>query len=134
MNADPQSIVRFRKRHNWSQDELATASGLNLRTIQRIENEGIASLASMKALSAALQVKVEDIQRGDDRAKRFEYKTAVLPFKSGIFKVGAPDIQTALNRECEQGWRFSQMAISTNNSGGSDTIIAVFERAVTPPR
>jgi len=134
MYADPHSIVRFRKRHNWSQDELATASGLNLRTIQRIEGEGIASLASMKALSAALQVKIEDIQRRDDRTKRFEYKTAVLPFKSGVFKVGTPDIQSALNRECEQGWRFSQMVISTNNSGGSDAIVAVFERPVSPPR
>ena len=45
----------------WSQDELAIASGLNLRTIQRIESEASASLQSKKALASALDLDVQDL-------------------------------------------------------------------------
>jgi predicted nucleic-acid-binding Zn-ribbon protein len=37
------------------------ASGLNLRTIQRIEKDGQASLQSAKALAAALDLDVQDL-------------------------------------------------------------------------
>ena len=46
-------VLEARKRKAWSQDELAVASGLNLRTIQRIESEASASLQSKKALASA---------------------------------------------------------------------------------
>ena len=131
MTVIPGSIIRFRKRHNWSQDELAIAAGLNLRTVQRIENEGSASLASLKALAAALDVTFEDIaNHAGNRGPHHEYQTMTLPFKSGILNVSAPDLQFVLNRESQQGWQFKQMVVSTNNSGGSHSIIAVFERAV----
>ena len=130
MNVKPGSIIRFRKNHNWSQDELAIAAGLNLRTMQRIENEGSASLASVKALAAALDVTFADIaMSAGDRGPRHEYQTMTLPF-TGVLKVSAPDLQSVLNRESQQGWQFKQMVVSTTNSGGSHSIIAVFERAV----
>ena len=40
---------------------LAVVSGLNLRTIQRIEKDGVASLQSAKALAAALDLNVQDL-------------------------------------------------------------------------
>jgi transcriptional regulator with XRE-family HTH domain len=46
----------------WSQDELAIAAGLSLRTIQRAEREGVASLQSLKAMAAALNVDSAAIQ------------------------------------------------------------------------
>jgi len=55
-------IIKLRKRRSWSQDELAIAAGLNLRTIQRIESEASASLQSRKALAAALEIKVEELE------------------------------------------------------------------------
>jgi transcriptional regulator with XRE-family HTH domain len=40
INAD--LVLKARKEKSWSQEELAIASGLNLRTIQRIESEASA--------------------------------------------------------------------------------------------
>lgn len=59
INAD--LVVRLRKEKSWSQDELAIASGLNVRTIQRIEAEATASLQSKKALASALEISVQDL-------------------------------------------------------------------------
>ena len=50
INADV--VLKARKQKSWSQEELAIASGLNLRTIQRIEREASASLQSKKALAS----------------------------------------------------------------------------------
>lgn len=55
-------MLQMRKAKAWSQDELATASGLNLRTIQRIEKEATASLQSMKALASAFDVNILDLE------------------------------------------------------------------------
>ena len=54
-------VLEARKRKAWSQDELAVASGLNLRTIQRIESEASASLQSKKALASALDLVIHDL-------------------------------------------------------------------------
>lgn len=55
-------LLRLRKARSWSQDELAIASGLNLRTIQRIEKEASASLQSKKALASAFDIDVHDLE------------------------------------------------------------------------
>jgi transcriptional regulator with XRE-family HTH domain len=54
-------ILTLRKQQSWSQDELAVAAGLNLRTVQRIERSGSASLQSRKALAAAFDIDVNDL-------------------------------------------------------------------------
>lgn len=48
MKIDIDTVVKLRTERLWSQDELSIAAGLNLRTIQRIENEGTISLQSKK--------------------------------------------------------------------------------------
>lgn len=55
-------VLRMRKDKAWSQDELAMASGLNLRTIQRIEKEATASLQSAKALASAFDMNIRDLE------------------------------------------------------------------------
>ncbi len=55
-------LFQLRKARSWSQDELAIASGLNLRTIQRIEKEASASLQSKKALASAFDIDVHDLE------------------------------------------------------------------------
>ena len=59
INAD--LVVRLRRERSWSQDELAVASGLNLRTIQRIEKYASASLQSKKAVAAAFDIDTRDL-------------------------------------------------------------------------
>ncbi len=55
-------LLQMRKAKAWTQDELATASGLNLRTVQRIESEATASLQSIKALASTYNINVRDLE------------------------------------------------------------------------
>jgi transcriptional regulator with XRE-family HTH domain len=69
MKINPERVREERKRKSWSQEELATAAGLNLRTVQRIETEGVASLQSAKALAAALDIEVQRLGEREDSMK-----------------------------------------------------------------
>jgi transcriptional regulator with XRE-family HTH domain len=62
MKVDVELLLKLRRERAWSQDELATASGLNLRTIQRIEKEAVASLQSMKSLAAAFDMGIRELE------------------------------------------------------------------------
>jgi transcriptional regulator with XRE-family HTH domain len=131
MKVNAQLVTDLRKKCSWSQDELATAAGLNLRTVQRIENAGTASLQSAKAVASALEVELEDLRHIPEKAmSRFEYKTVTLPFKFGIFKQGLPDVQAALSKEGRDGWQFKQMLLPSSDWGKSDTMLAIFERTI----
>jgi len=55
-------VQKMRLEHGWSQQQLADLSGLNVRTIQRIENGQSASLESFKALGAAFNVDFSRLQ------------------------------------------------------------------------
>ena len=61
MNVDADLVISLRTAAGWSQAELAEASGLNLRTVQRIEASGAASLRSKRALAEALDVGIQDL-------------------------------------------------------------------------
>ncbi len=61
MKINPELIIKFRKERSWSQDELAIASGLNLRTIQRVEKYGLVSLQTKKALASAFEIDTQDL-------------------------------------------------------------------------
>jgi transcriptional regulator with XRE-family HTH domain len=61
MKVNAEWIVKLRKERSWTQDELAIASGLNLRTIQRVEKNASASLQTKKALAAALDIDTRDL-------------------------------------------------------------------------
>jgi transcriptional regulator with XRE-family HTH domain len=62
MKVNAELILSLRRERAWSQDELALATGLNLRTIQRIETEATASLQSVKALASAFEVSIRDLE------------------------------------------------------------------------
>ena len=62
MKVNVELVLKMRKDKAWSQDELAIASGLNLRTIQRIEKEATASLQSLKALASAFDMNIRDLK------------------------------------------------------------------------
>ncbi len=84
MKISTELLVRLRNERSWSQEELAIASGLNLRTVQRVERDGSVSLQSKKALAAALDIDPRDLDArpatrlcpvcGSDEV--FEYQTA----------------------------------------------------------
>ena len=54
------SLIRQeREKRAWSQEHLAHATGLGLRTIQRIESSGVASAESALALASVFDLPVE---------------------------------------------------------------------------
>lgn len=62
MNVDAQRIRLERERRAWTQAQLAGATGLGLRTVQRIEREGSASFESAQAIAAALELSIADLR------------------------------------------------------------------------
>lgn len=55
-------LKHLRNEKNWSQEELATASGISHRTVQRIESTGNCSLESKRALAVALDVETKELE------------------------------------------------------------------------
>lgn len=55
------SMLRSKRaEQHWSQSELCEASGLSLRTVQRMETEGRCSIDSVQAIAAAFNVPADD--------------------------------------------------------------------------
>lgn len=54
-------IRKLRLQKGWSQDQLARFSGLNIRTVQRIERGQQASMESLKSLAAVFEIDVSDL-------------------------------------------------------------------------
>lgn len=60
-NLSPERVKHYRKDNGWSQELLAKASGLSLRTIQRAEKDGNSSMETQLALAAAFNVSPKDL-------------------------------------------------------------------------
>ena len=56
-------LKQLRIGRHLSQEQLAQMSGLNVRTIQRIESGHNASLESLKSLASALEVDIETLNQ-----------------------------------------------------------------------
>ena len=55
-------VRKLRLKRAWSQEQLAQLSGLNIRTIQRIERGQKAGLESLKSLAAVFEVELHELQ------------------------------------------------------------------------
>ena len=69
MKINAELVRKLRKEKSWSQDELALVSGLNLRTVQRIEKEASTSLQSKKSLASAFDINIRDLDSKDKPMK-----------------------------------------------------------------
>ena len=56
MKIDSTLVRKIRRQRAWSQEQLASVAGLSLRTIQRVEADGSASLETNMALASAFGV------------------------------------------------------------------------------
>ena len=61
MELSSTTVRRLRAERGWSQEQLAAVSALSLRTIQRVEAEGSASLETRTSLAAAFEVPLADL-------------------------------------------------------------------------
>ena len=55
------TVRKLRLKRAWSQEQLAQFSGLNIRTIQRIERGQKAGLESLKSLAAVFEIELDEL-------------------------------------------------------------------------
>lgn len=65
MHINSARLRELRAARQWSQEQLANLSGLNLRTIQRLESGAKISTESLRALAAVFEVPAESLLVGD---------------------------------------------------------------------
>jgi transcriptional regulator with XRE-family HTH domain len=137
MKINAELVLELRTKKSWSQEELALAAGVNLRTIQRVEKEATASLQTKKALASAFNLNVSDLELQElTKMKKYEYKTLEIKTKDGFFsgikKYDPPDFSGILNKEGQEGWLLVQILtpglIQGVWSGKTDEVIALFQR------
>ncbi len=130
MKINTERVIGLRKANSWSQEELAITAGVNLRTIQRIENGGAASLQSKKALASAFDVEVSELDYHEKPTmNKYEYKVLKFDVK-GIFggKVDLGDIEAQLNRYGAEGWELAHVSEILNSSSMTTMLVAMLKR------
>jgi transcriptional regulator with XRE-family HTH domain len=65
MSVDREFVRRLRLDKSWSQEKLAEEAGVSLRTVQRVEADGVASHRSCRAIAKALGVEPADMRNGN---------------------------------------------------------------------
>ena len=78
-------LRNYREKLQWTQQVLSDASGLSIRTIQRIESGEIPSKESLLSLAAALDVNVEDLLFDNDAVIQKE-KIDFCSYRNKIWK------------------------------------------------
>ncbi|MBU3004692.1 helix-turn-helix domain-containing protein [Paraglaciecola arctica] len=84
-------IKKLRVKNDWSQEQLAEYSGLNVRTIQRVESGQKASIETLKCLASVFEVNIskltEEITVIDKEAEK--WKSLPWWFKANMFGVSS---------------------------------------------
>ncbi|QPG07214.1 helix-turn-helix transcriptional regulator [Salinimonas marina] len=97
MKINSKLVVELRKQKAWSQQQLSIVSGVSLRTIQRVENEGNASLETVKSLASAFETEIQSITQQPAKVKTFRGSALATMafFTTIIFGVLATSSTTA---------------------------------------
>jgi transcriptional regulator with XRE-family HTH domain len=96
-------VQKLRLQHGWSQEQLAEMSGVSVRTIQRLERGQSATVETLKAVAAVLEVEFTRLMEPDmepqnaaavrpDEARAFKHVRRIKSFYLHLiqFAVGAP--------------------------------------------
>src|SRR5262245_48359356 len=65
-SVDRELVRRLRLEKSWSQEKLADEAGVSLRTVQRIEADGVAAHRSCRAIAEALGIEPAEMKRGSE--------------------------------------------------------------------
>lgn len=93
-------LRRYRERQNWTQDELADRSGVNLRTIQRVEGGYGIGTENLGGISEALDMDARDLLKQAEKAGSPppEKRISLKEMKSAQSLLGV------LKNHTEHGW------------------------------
>ncbi len=64
----------------------------------------------------------------ENRMTKIEYKTILLPYKTGIFQDDSTDVADMLNKVGVEGWKLSQIVLPSTVWGRANTMVAILER------
>jgi transcriptional regulator with XRE-family HTH domain len=70
MSVDREFVRRLRLDKSWSQEKLADEAGVSLRTVQRVEADGVASHRSCRAIAKALGVEPAEMRQAGKSSLR----------------------------------------------------------------
>lgn len=121
--------LRFGK--GWTQEKLAEVSGVHTRTVQRIENDGTASIQSLNSLAQALAVEPETLQWAEKTPHSVVEGTKADPYRSSSFS-------TTLHRQRRAAEKMQDWLLSEQTSwavlaiGAFLLLSALFIAQVTP--
>ena len=91
-------VKKLRAKRNWSQEQVATFSGLSIRTIQRVESGQSASLETLKSLASVFEVDIakltEEIKVIDKKSEH--WKAQPWWFRTWAWGVGTRKVQVWL--------------------------------------
>lgn len=82
MHINSARLRELRAARQWSQEQLAKLSGLNLRTIQRLESGAKISTESLRALAAVFEVPAESLLVGEPPPSQ----PAVQAIREGVLR------------------------------------------------
>ncbi|MGE3858104.1 MAG: DUF4177 domain-containing protein [Dehalococcoidia bacterium] len=132
-------IQALRRQRSWSQDDLAGAAGLNLRTVQRIERNGEASLQSRRAIAAAFDIESTELDAPEEvMPTQYEYRVARYDVRwknmGTRAEVDTQAIEDQMNALGAEGWDLVKM-VEIRGYGSVTTVestvgfVATFKRA-----
>ncbi len=100
MQLNPNTVKTLRQQYCWTQQHLADASDVSLRTIQRVEKEGTASKETTMSLCAVFEIRQGELIKLDepkamnsqhaDKTSKFAVviaTTALISFALGVASV-----------------------------------------------
>lgn len=94
MKVSSDAVRRLRNDRGWSQEQLSAAAGLSLRTIQRVEGEGVASRETKVCLAAVFGVGLNALSA--EQAALAPIPVAASPVVLVGYKVAVPASALAL--------------------------------------
>jgi hypothetical protein len=59
---------------------------------------------------------------------KIEYKTILLPYKTGIFQSDSVEVAEALNKEGAERWQLSQIVLPSTMWGRANSMVAILSR------
>jgi transcriptional regulator with XRE-family HTH domain len=71
-------VKETRINRGWTQAQLAELCAVNIRTIQRVENDGTASLETTMALAAAFDLEIKELFADPGTEKKNSNKTLYI--------------------------------------------------------
>ena len=127
-------LKKLRNKKNWSQEELATVSGLSHRTVQRIENSGNCSLESKRALSVALDVNTDTLEFMESKRlssiRFFKFPKYIKTMASILFVSLISIVSVLAVRNYQSAIEFN-IVINDQNGVYSDTLTVDLKQSST---